>query len=141
MCACDRLVRLQKRAARLILKADFLTPSKELFRELKWLTFPKRVQYHTYLMVYKGINGLAPGYISSMLTYVSEHHERLNRSATSDTFHTPRSHSSYYDKAFSVQGPKLWNNLPSDIRNSSTVNHFKRALKHYLLSCDLSDKT
>ena len=51
----DRLVRLQKRAARLILKADFLTPSEELFRELKWLTFPKRVQYHTCLMVYKGI--------------------------------------------------------------------------------------
>ena len=27
-------------------------------------------------MVYKGINGLAPEYISSMLTYVSEQHER-----------------------------------------------------------------
>ena len=73
-------------------------------------------------MVYKGLNGLPPGYISSMLTYVSEHHERHTRSAASDSLHIPRSHSSYYDKAFSVQGPKLWNNLPSDIRNSSTVD-------------------
>ena len=31
-------------------------------------------------MVYKGINGLAPEYISSMLTYVSEQHERHTRS-------------------------------------------------------------
>ena len=61
-----RLVKLQKRAARIILKADFLTPSEQLFKKLNWLTFPKRVQYHTCLMVYKGINGSAPEYISSM---------------------------------------------------------------------------
>ena len=44
-----RLVRLQKRAARMILKADFMTPSeqlfKELYKELNWLPFPKRVQF------------------------------------------------------------------------------------------------
>ena len=71
-----RLVKLQKRAARRILKADFITPSEQLFRDLNWLPFPKRVQYHTYLMVYKSITGKAPEYIASMLTYVSEHHER-----------------------------------------------------------------
>ena len=68
-----RLVKLQKRAARMILKADFITPSEQLFEELNWLPFPKRVQYHTCLMVYKSITGQASEYISSMLTYVSEH--------------------------------------------------------------------
>ena len=38
-----RLVKLQKRAARMILKADFVTPSEQLFKELKCLPFPKRV--------------------------------------------------------------------------------------------------
>ena len=74
-----RLVKLQKRAARIILKADFMTPSEQLFKALNRLTSPKRVQYHTCLMVYNGINGLAPEYISSMLTYVSEQHERHTR--------------------------------------------------------------
>ena len=74
-----RLVRLQKRAARMILKADFMTPPEQLFKELIWLAFPKRVQYHTCLMIYKSITGQAPEYISSMLTYVSEHHERQTR--------------------------------------------------------------
>ena len=55
-----RLVKLQKRAARIILKADFLTPSEQLFKKLNWLKFPKRAQYHTCLVVYKGINGSAP---------------------------------------------------------------------------------
>ena len=51
-----RLVKLQKRAARIILKADFLTPSEQLLKKLNWLTLPKRVQYHTCLMVFKGTN-------------------------------------------------------------------------------------
>ena len=124
-----RLVKLQKRAARIILKADFMTPSVQLFKELNWL---KRVQYHTCLMVYKGINGLAPAYISSMLTYVSEQHERHTRSTTFNLLYIPRSHSSLFDRAFLVQGPKLWNSLPADIRNNTSVNRFKSALKRYL---------
>ena len=56
-----RLVKLQKRAARMILKAEFMTP-EEQFKELNWLPFSKRVQYHICLMVYKCITGQAPEY-------------------------------------------------------------------------------
>ena len=45
----------------------------------------------------------------------------------------PSSHSAYFDRAFSVQGPKLWNTLPADIRNNTSINRFKRELKRYLL--------
>ena len=50
-----RLVKLQTRAPRMILKADFMTPSEQLFKELNWLPFPKRAQYDTCLKVYKSI--------------------------------------------------------------------------------------
>ena len=84
-------------------------------------------------MVYKSITGQIPDYISSMLTYVSEHHERQTRSTVLDLLHTPTSHSAYSDRVFSVQDPKLWNSLPADIRNSTSINSFKRELKRYLL--------
>ena len=126
-----RLKKLQKRAARMILKADFTTPD-QLFKELNWLPFPKRVQYHTYLTVCKSISGQTPEYISSLLTYVSDHHERQTRSTTLDLLDVPRSHSTNFDRAFSVQGPKLWNSLPADIRNSTPINRFKSELKRYL---------
>ena len=71
--------------------------------------------------------------ISSILTYVSEHHERQTRSTVIYLLHIPRSHSAYFDRAFSVQGPKLWNSLPADIRNSTSINRFKCQLKRYLL--------
>ena len=63
-----RLVKFQKRAPRMILKADFMTPSEQLFKELNWLQFPKRVQYHTCLMVYKSITriDLLNAHVSTM---------------------------------------------------------------------------
>ena len=107
------------------LKADFMTPSEQLFKELKWLPFQKRVQYHICLMVYKSITGQAPEYIYAMLTYVSEHYARQTRSTALDLLHIPRSHSACFDRAFSVQDPKLWNSLPADMR----INRFKSGLK------------
>ena len=84
-----RRVKLQKRAAGMILKADFMTPSEQFCKDVNWLLFPKRVQYHNCLMVYKSINGKALSYISSMLTYVSEHHGRHTRSTTLDLLRIP----------------------------------------------------
>ena len=117
----------------MILKADFMTPSEQLFKELNWLPFPKRVQYHTCLTAYKSISGLAPECISLLLTYVSDHHERQTRSTTLDLLHVPRSHSTNFDRAFSVQRPKSWYSLPADIRNSTAINRFKSELKRNLL--------
>ena len=84
-----RILKLQKRAARIILKADITTPSKTLFSELNWLTFPQRVQYHTCTMVYKALNGLAPEYISDVFTKVSESHMRNLRSVDNDLLRVP----------------------------------------------------
>ena len=41
----NRITKLQKRAARLILDADLSIPSSDLFKKLKWLPFPKYVEY------------------------------------------------------------------------------------------------
>ena len=62
-----RLSKLQKRVARIILQADIMTHSQQMFQELGWLPFPKRVKYHTCVMVFKALNGQAPEYLSDLL--------------------------------------------------------------------------
>ena len=71
-----RILKLQKSVSRIILSAGMTTPSQNMFSELNWLTFPKRVQYHSCSMVYKAINDLAPEYISDIFTKVSDSHIR-----------------------------------------------------------------
>jgi len=41
----DKLVKFQKRAARIILDCDIYKPFSELFKEFNWQTFPERVTY------------------------------------------------------------------------------------------------
>ena len=130
----DRITKLQKRAARIILKADSMMPSQTMFSKLNWLPFSKRVEYNICVMVFKALNNLTPDYVSQLIVKQSDYHNRTLRSTSNDLLHIPRSHSSYLDHSFSVKGPTLWNSLPSNIRQLSSLNTFKTSLKSYLLS-------
>ena len=63
--------------------AHFMTPSEQLFlKRSKLATILKTCPVSYCLTVYKNISGQAPEYISSLLTYVSDHHERQIRATT-----------------------------------------------------------
>ena len=47
---------------------------------------------------------------------------------------------SYGDCAFSVAAPTLWNKLPPDIRNVSSLENFKSLLKTHLFNVTFTDK-
>ena len=44
----------------------------------------------------------------------------------------------YGDRAFSIAGPKLWNQFQLSIRELSSVDSFKKSLKTYLFRLDYS---
>ena len=56
----ERLSKLQKRAARIILKADFNTPSVLMFQELDWLSVRSRIKYNKAVVIYKALNNMTP---------------------------------------------------------------------------------
>ena len=58
----QRITKIQKRAARIILSKTKSDSSKSNFVSLKWLTFKNRCRYSTILMVFKTIHGLTPLY-------------------------------------------------------------------------------
>ena len=70
----ERLLKLQKRAVRIILKTDFRTPSVDMFQELDWLSIESRLTYNKAILTCKAINNVMPKYISNMLKPVSQMH-------------------------------------------------------------------
>ena len=85
------------------------------------------------LITFKALNDLAPSYLSSLLSYKSN--PRSLRSSKSKNLALPRSSMvKMGDCAFSVYSPTLWNTLPSEIKNSETVNIFKKSLKTYFFN-------
>ena len=125
----DRIFKLQKRAARIILHADFRTPSADMFKTLSWLPIRKRLKYNKAVFTYKAINGLAPQYIADLLKPVSEIHNRTLRSSVNGALAVPRSRSSLFDRSYSYTAPKLWNSIPTQVRNSPSLKSFKDNVK------------
>ena len=63
----NKVFRLQKRAARVILNADTRANSVDLFRELNWLTFLLEAKINQCALVYKRLNGVCPDYMLELL--------------------------------------------------------------------------
>ena len=70
----DRVSKFQNRAARIILRADFDTPSSAMFRELNWFPIENRLKYNKAVSTYRALNKLTPDYISNILKPLSESH-------------------------------------------------------------------
>ena len=105
-----------------------ITPS---LIDLHWLPVEYRIIYKILLLVYKAINGLSPSYISNLLSFCSSSYSL--RSCSNKLLQVPRSKlKSYGDRRFSIAGPKLWNSIPTSLRNTDSLNSFKKHLKTYL---------
>ena len=68
----------------------------------------------------QGINNLAPAYISQLLVHYNQ--PRSLRSDGKYLLEAPKVHlKTYRDRAFSVAAPKLWNDLPLEIKIRSVL--------------------
>ena len=121
----NRITKLQKRAARLILDADLSIPSSDLFKKLKWLPFPKYVEYQQSVTVYKSLNELNPHYMNKLFSYTQENHSYGTRNATSSLLALPKCNKSIGQKCISYSGPKVWNGLTEAIRCAPSLPSFK----------------
>ena len=122
---------VQNSAARLVKRVkrtDYITPH---LLELHWLPVFHRVKFKLLLLTYKDLNGLAPVYISDLLSYYQP--SRALRSADLSLLDVPATRPiTCGDRAFSVAAPKVWNGLPQYLRKSTSLTSFKSQLKTFL---------
>ena len=97
----DKLVKIQKRAARVILDCDLYTPSSELFQELNWQTVPERVTYQKAILMYRIINNIRPDYLKkNYVLNTSDVSCRDTRSSNYNQLFTPKPNCELYSKSF-----------------------------------------
>ena len=118
------LTETPKRTVRIILHADFTTPSAEMFKELSWLPIVKRLKYNK---TYKATNNLTFQYITDL----------LKRSSVDGALAVPRSRSSLFDRSYSYTASKLWNSIPIPIRNASSLTSFEDRIKSISINSSL----
>ena len=113
----QRLQLIQNYAARLVYRIPKFCHITPYLKDLHWLPVQARIQFKLLSIVFKCIHGTGPQYLSELLC------QRTTRpglrSANSFKLYIPRTQSraerSTADRAFSISGPKLWNQLPASI--------------------------
>uniref|UniRef100_A0A8C6Q3C2 Reverse transcriptase domain-containing protein n=1 Tax=Nothobranchius furzeri TaxID=105023 RepID=A0A8C6Q3C2_NOTFU len=131
--ALSRLQLIQNATARFLTNTGRRQHITPILARLHWLPVHYRIRFKILLFVFKALNGLAPPYISELLTpYVPG---RTLRSGDLHLLKIPRQRcKTRGERAFSVCAPKLWNDLPLHIRLSSSIGVFKSHLKTYFYS-------
>ena len=126
----NKLQRIQNSLARVITntsKYQHITPT---LKNLHWLPIKQRIEYKLCLLTYKTLTHQQPTYLYNSLSFPS--HSVSTRSSDSLVLSIPYVRSSLGKRAFSVIGPRLWNSLPPDTRNSNSLPVFRSRLKTHL---------
>ena len=116
---------IQNRACRIIFGLKKRAAVDEKMQSLHWLKIDERIVFKILLLVYKGIHGMAPSYISELLSFNNTVTSSKRRSSLHISLQT-------HPRAFETAAPKLWHQLPSTIKSCETIGLFKTLLKTYL---------
>ena len=128
----SKLQRVQNCAAKVIFKKrkfDNVTP---LLHDLHWLPVRERINFKVATFCYKFFENSTPLYISSLLDKQT-FGRQLRSSSDKTILKIPKKKlKSYGERSFTFFAPTLWNSLPRDLRESSNLIKFKKALKNHL---------
>ena len=126
----SKLQRVQNAAARLVYRAPRYCHITPLLRELHWLPVKSRIDYKILISTFKAIYGIAPKYISDLVSLRPNSTYRL-RSNDKFLLSSPmfKTLPTLGDRAFVAAAARLWNALPYDIRSTSNFTSFKGKVK------------
>ena len=128
--SCDkenlvRVLKLQKRAARVISDADNQASSVTLFNRLQWLPFYEESKIAKCCVAYNHIQGEVPLYTEGSLILNSQQHNRATRYSNTN-FICPRfNRMTEGGRSFAVTTSQLWHSSTLELRNSTTLESFK----------------
>ena len=119
-------------------KYSHITPA---LYDLHWLPIHARIHYMILLLAFKVIHGQAPAYLSSLVSVKSKCYYSL-RSNSSTLFDPPKGKMlvTLGGRSFQAAVPQLWNALPPNLRDVTSVETFKKNLKTFLFWKAFADR-
>ena len=131
----QQMQNIQNYAAKLVLGRSKYSSNKEALAEVYWFPIKSRIKVEILVLVFKCLRGEAPEYLMDLLVRCTEWTYNLRSSNIKDRLVIPRiARQTFAARSFSMVGPTLWNKLPNHIRNSNSLDIFKKSLKTFLFA-------
>ena len=130
---------VQNSAARVVSRLRRRDHTRPTLLRLHWLPVRQRVLFKIAVLVYQCLNGLAPSYLADDCQLVSDEYKTNIASNIPSAFvwlwpapSDVHGRTTYGDRCFAVAGPRVWNSMPTKLRQSGSLGQFKRQLKTHL---------
>ena len=117
---------MQNRAARIVTKQSWFTPTKVLLRQCNWLSIRQMVFLHSVIQIWKVLNNGGPRSIYSKLRITS------TRSGQHGNLAITAHETSLGRNSFFVRALQMWNSTPQELRKEKSLQTFKRKLKQWI---------
>ena len=125
-----RLQRIQNKCARLVYMKPKWSHATPLLRSLHWLPVEKRIKFRLLCQTFKTLQNALPSYIYNFFDFQKSAYSL--RSTSAIKLVVPKSRINIGMKSFSSLSARLWNNLPRNIKQSASLESFKKLLKTHL---------
>ena len=129
----DPIIKLQRKAVKIISSQSLLCHTTPIFKTLKLLELPDIFKLRLLTFVFESLNTLAPHYFHNYFSLNSSIHSYETRHSTRGDIYVEKKNTLQFGlRSIRYMGEKLWNDLPLEVRNSTSKFLFKRKLKLYL---------
>lgn len=133
--SCDledirRLQLIQNRAMRIILRRSRDSSRIQMLNDLRWLSIYQKLLFNVCIMIFKMKNGLVPKYLTDKLIYTRDVHEINTRNK--NDLRLPRVKTEAAKKSIYFEGVKIFNKLPSILKEEKNLQKFKRDCENHI---------
>ena len=126
----ETLEKIQRRATRRISNVHGTYP--ERLRQLDLTTLEERRSRGDAIEVFKYLRGFLDVDKESLFTINNSDQPKTRQQHSFMPLSIPRANLDLRKHFFSLRAARIWNSLPSDIRESNTVNIFKNSYDRYM---------
>ena len=127
----EKVSRLQKRAACLVLNVPRMTPSLHVFSELRLMSIYQRAVYLKCLAIYNIVNNNSNPYLNKFIKSRPRSNYNL-RSELHNMLQVPFPNAEMFKKSFQYSAVIIWNNLSDNIKNEASFSQFKQKCKQFI---------
>ena len=127
-----RLVQLQKKILRICTNSEYNASSKPLFKKVNLLPFHQLNKLCIALLVFKHKQNHLPPNLASIIKCKSLMHNYNTRNP--ENYYIDECKNTATSFSFKYKGPFIWNSLPRNLKQDSSLNSFKSKLKEHLLT-------
>ena len=130
----DKLSKLNNKLLRILQYKSFQSHAPDLYFEFNTLPITLLHEQQVLILAHKIVHhplSVPELFIDYLNTNESVHtHNTRNK----NNMHLPRANTGYGLKCLKYKIPKLWNDLPKDLKEQSSIYTFKKELKMYLIT-------